>query len=230
MAETYTARVHYLLPEAERQFFLSINVPPEVSASHIQPAQFVKMSPPDQKPVSITIANRPGRERFEFLVKDQGERSHGLVSLNKGDELNITTPMGPGFPISQHKGKDIILGANGVAVSAVRAVIEEILLARSDYGKVAFFYGERTGAHFAFLNEHANWVEGGIQLHLCASRPVEGGTWQGPVGYIQDNIERVAPEVRNTVAFIVGSDNMMTLCRETLGRMGLPPNEVYLNY
>jgi NAD(P)H-flavin reductase len=230
MTETYKGKLASIANVAMRQFFIEIDAPSEVIDAHVFPAQFVRIGPVDHKLVSITIANRPGRDKFEFLVKNQGERSHALTTLSPGDEVELTRPIGPGFPVAQFRHHNLILGCNGVAISAVRGVLEEILLARREYGKVILIYGERSGEHFAFLEEFEILKENGIEILLTASKPSVGPAWMGLTGYVQDILEQIPFDVKGTVAFIVGSNDMMNESRGVLERIGMNPSDIYINY
>ena len=229
VSELYPARVLSNQPAAEAQVILELEVPRDVWAAHLQPAQYVDFVLPDMLPWHATIANRPGREIFEFLVKDVGDRSHRIGSLVPGDEMQITLPMGEGFPVNAYRKIDIIMAASGVAVCAMRAVIEEILLARLEWHKIMLFYGERTADRFAFVEERERWREAGIDVHLSASRPSGGTHWLGHTGYVQDRIMQMEPETRDAVAFIAGKDGMIEGTKTAFSRLNLPENRIILN-
>jgi len=216
-------------PAAEAQVLLTLDVPREVWSAHIQPAQYVDLVLPEMPPWRGTIANRPGRERFEFLVKDVGERSHRIATLAPGEEIQTTLPLGDGFPVLVHRRMDIVMVACGVAICAMRPVVEEILLQRTDWHRVVLFYGERTADRFAFTEERERWRESDIEVHLSASRPSEGTYWSGHAGYVQDRILEVAPDVRDAVAFLAGKDGMIDEARSALMRLNLPENRIILN-
>lgn len=217
------------MPAAENQVFLRLGVPREVWSAHVFHSQFVDLVLPGMAPWQGTIANRPGYEFFEFLVKDVGERSRRLCELAPGDEILISRPMGAGFPVLAYRRFDIILAASGVAVCAMRPVIAEIILYRNDWARVMLFYGERTSDRFAFGEEREYWRENKIEVYLSASRPSEGTSWKGHVGYIQDLLTRMAPDIRNTVAFVAGKDAMIEGVRVALERLGMLPSSVFLN-
>ncbi|MFH1676093.1 MAG: hypothetical protein ABIC40_03625 [bacterium] len=216
-------------PAAENQVFLTLEVPPEVLRAHIQPGQFTRIALSQMEPWSATIANRPGRDNFEFLVKDVGPRSHRISQFQPGDELLMSLPEGEGFPINAYRRTDIILMASGVAICAMRSIIEEILLQRLEWDDVHLFYGERHSERFAFIDEQVQWRESGIEVHLCASQPSTGSHWAGLVGYVQDYIRDFVTDFRNCAAFIAGPDDMVEDCVNELDRLGLPESKVFLN-
>jgi NAD(P)H-flavin reductase len=227
--DLFKARVIDNFPSADDQTLLRLDVPTDVWSSHIWHSQYVELILPGMPPWHATIANRPGFELFEFLVKDAGERSHRITNLKADDELEISKPMGPGFPILAYRNHDVILAASGVAICAMRPMIQEIIINRADWGNVLLFYGERTADTFAFGEERELWREGLIDIYLSASRPGEGTTWKGHVGYVQDYLVQVKPEVKNTVAFLAGRNDMINDFTDVLLRMGMPINMIFLN-
>jgi NAD(P)H-flavin reductase len=208
---------------------LGLDVPRDIWAAHREVAQYVDLVLPGIAPWRATIASRPGRERFDFLVKDAGARSHRVALLAPGDQIGITLPAGDGFPINAYRRMDVMLIACGVAVCAMRAVIEEILLARLEWHKVGLFYGERTSDRFAFVEERERWREADINVHMVASRPSQGTSWSGKSGYVQDVILEMEPELRETVAFIAGKDQMVNDTITVLERLGMASNMIVLN-
>jgi NAD(P)H-flavin reductase len=230
MPDTYPASVIEKIPVAEAQTLLTVDVPVDVWSKHIRPSQYVDIVLPDMRPWHATIASRQGQSFFEFLVKDVGERSHRVSSLEVGDEFDITAPMGDGFPLLAYRRHNLILAACGVAICAMRPLIQDILLARNDWYRVMLFYSERTADLFAFLNEMEVWRENKIEIHLTASRPSEGTPWKGYSGYVQDLIYEIQPETDQAVAFVAGKDGMIEGVRDILARMNLPPNLVITNF
>jgi len=229
MPELYEATIINKKPEAEAQVLLTLRVPKEVWSRHIYHSQYVDLVLPGMAPWHGTIACRPGFEDLEFLVKDVSERSHRISSLEAGDELQVSLPTGDGFEILAVRNHDVILAATGVAICALRPVIQEILLARGDWGRVMLFYGERTADRFAFIEEQETWKERKIEVHLTASQPSKGTYWKGATGYVQDYLVEVEPDVGNAVAMLAGKDGMIRGFSDNVMRMGMSPNRIFLN-
>ncbi len=229
MTDLYPAKILDKKHLAEAQVLLAIDVPREVWSGHIYHSQYVSLVLPDMEPWHGTIACRPGYESLEIHVKDVGERSARISALEPGDELQVTTPMGDGFPILGHRSVNVILGAAGVAICAMRPLIQEIMLARGDWRRVMLFYGERTADRFSYIDERQDWKEMNIEIFLTASQPSLGTSWMGQSGYVQDYLLELWPDVGDTVAFVAGKDDMVTDFTHALYRLGMPPNSIMLN-
>ena len=115
------------------------------------------------------------------------------------------------------------------AIGSIRAVVEEILLRRQDFGMVDVFYGERNADWFAFTEERERWRESSINVHMTASRPAEGTYWRGYTGYVQDLMLETLKDLRNSVAFLAGARGMIQDATTVLVRLGLPENRILSN-
>jgi NAD(P)H-flavin reductase len=111
----------------------------------------------------------------------------------------------------------------------MRAVIEEILLARLEWHKVMLFYGERTADRFALAEDRELWREANIEVYQSASRPSAGTSWLGHTGYVQDLILEMEPETSDTVVFVAGKDGMIEGVKSAFSRLNLPENRIILN-
>ena len=229
MPELFNAKVNSIIPQADDQVMLILDVPKEVWSEHRQPSQYVEFAVPDSEPWIGTIANRTAQEFFEILVKDKGGRSRYIASLKPDDIVQISKPTGPGFPILAYRRHNIILACAGVAICAMRPVIQEILLARGQWGLVSLFYGERTDHDVAFREEQERWRESWIDVYLSASRPAEGTYWKGHVGYVQDHLLELRPDIKDTIAFLAGPDGMIREFSDALLRIGMQENKIILN-
>jgi NAD(P)H-flavin reductase len=229
MPDLFPAKVIDRTPQAESQVMLILDIPREIWTRHTMPAQYIDIFLPEIKPWRGTIASRPGQEFFEMLIKDVGDRSARVASLAPGNEIQISLPAGSGFPVLEYRKHNIILGASGVAVCAMRAVIQEILLARGDWKRVMLYYGERHSDRFALGEERERWREANIEVYLSASKPSDGTYWRGHTGYVQDFLLANSPDISETVAFVAGKDRMVEEFSTALMRLGLPQNLIFLN-
>ena len=138
---------------------------------------------------------------------------------------------GRGFPIAEAHGRDLFLFAVGSGITPVRALVQHLLRDRSAFGRAALFYGQRGHEDFAYQREHARWIDGGVQVILCASRP--GDAWQGQRGYVQDVAHSLAfldLERATAAAYLCGNKPMVSGVREVLSKAGVDAQRIFLNY
>jgi sulfhydrogenase subunit gamma (sulfur reductase) len=165
---------------------------------------------------------------LDFLVKDAPGVAASIYGLEEGDTLQVTGPLGTGFPIDQYEGRDLLIEAVGSAIAPMRGVIRSVIYRRSNFGKVKAVFGARYPADFPFSDEMDGWREAGIDVILTVSRP-EGTDWSGRSGYVTAHCQEVIEELDRPVALVCGMEDMMQDSREELGRLGIDEGEVLTN-
>jgi NAD(P)H-flavin reductase len=204
------------------------------AAGHRAPGQVLKLRSPSgtHRDSYFAIANAPAADhRAELLLKHGSPLADELIAAAQvGAALEVSGPHGPGFPVDEAAGRNVLLFAAGSGITPVRALLQHLLRARAHNGHVALFYGQRRDSDFAYLGEHEAWRAAGVHLVLCASQP--SPTWHGSRGYVQT----VARELRlhevsteNAVAFLCGMRTMIDAVRAELHAFGLPAERTFLN-
>ncbi len=213
--ETPQLRLFRLLPDADWHF-----VPGQIAILGLEgagEAYFAIASAPEDKGI------------LEFLVKDGPGVAGRIYRLGKGDSVQVKGPVGTGFPINEHKGRDLLIEAVGSAIAPMRSVIRSILHRRDDFGKVKALFGARSHGDFPFRQEMDAWREAGIDVVLTLSRP-EGSDWTGRSGHVTAYSEEAVGALDKPVALVCGMNDMMRECRDELCRLGVAECEVLTNY
>jgi NAD(P)H-flavin reductase len=91
------------------------------------------------------------------------------------------------------------------------------------------FYGALTPQHVCFHEELIAWPDWGIETFLTVTDP-SGQPWQSHVGFVQQNVGRISPSPKETVAMLVGMPEMIQANTELLRRLGFLPDAILLNY
>jgi NAD(P)H-flavin reductase len=178
----------------------------------------------------FAIASAPeDKGGMEFLVKKGGGAAEALFGVKKGDPVQAKGPIGKGFPIDQHKGRDLLIACVGSAIAPMRSVLRSISYRRADFGKVVLVYGARYPEDFSFASEVADWQKANIEVILTVSRP-EGKEWKGKAGHLQSHFVEALKGLSKPVAPICGMKAMMEESREELIRLGVAADEVLTNY
>ncbi len=151
-----------------------------------------------------------------------------------GERVEVTAPLGAGFPVKHARDRDVLLFASGAGIAPIRALLQTLVHDRSSYGKLALYYGQRRETHFAYSREQAHWKNNNVDVVLCCSQP--SGVWNGERGYVQEVAQRhlfssiALNATSRAVAFLCGTHNMVRDVRATLAATGMPANQVFLNY
>ncbi len=196
----------------------------EAAAHHRAPGQVVKLRHGEAEGY-FALASAPG-EPAELLVSRGTALGDALVGAAvAGARIGATEPFGPGFPLDQALGKDLLLLATGSGIAPIRAVLRHVRAHQGDFGRVAGFYGARAPGEHAYARE----VEAALTL-VCSRPPA---TFVGARGYVQDlavqrELGGLPPET--TVAFLCGSRAMVADARAKLATLGLPAERTFLNF
>jgi sulfhydrogenase subunit gamma (sulfur reductase) len=210
---------------------LRLALPRALAARHVAPGQIVKARTPEGE-AFFALATAPASDgRAELLVKRGGRVADAvLATAHPGAALQVTAPFGDGFPVDEARGRDVLLFAAGSAIAPIRALIQALVARRDDFDRVTLFYGQRSGAEFAYRGEHLSWERRGVRVILCPSGAEDG--WSGVQGRVQEVARTVAfggAPPHDAVAFVSGMTAMVDDVRATLAAAGVPPERVHLN-
>lgn len=200
----------------------------EFKAAHTLPGQFSAVRVGGLEPGYFALASEPGAVVVEFLVRAGGVVADRLRALAIGAHVDVSHPLGSGFPIESARGRDVWLVAAGSAIGALRPVLRMLLRDRGAYGKVSGLFGVRTPESLAFRAELEKAREGGqMELHLAVSRPGVG--WTGSSGWAQKILAELKPDLKEAVVFACGMKPMVEAVREVAGELGARPEAVLTN-
>ncbi|MEO7994462.1 MAG: hypothetical protein ABI743_08685 [bacterium] len=227
--EFLTVTITDSIPVAEGQTLLRLAAPLSVLVAHTAPGQYVKVRRGDAKPAYIVLANTPGSTVLELLIKEASPLTAELRTLPAGETIEISAPLGKGFPTDSAPGRDVFFLAAGTGIAAIRPVLQTMLLDRERYGTLHVLYGERTPEHFAFMDEWGRWQDSGVHCYRCVSRD-EAMTTECLAGYVQDVLRKLGPSCGNAVGYLGGMEPMLVACREAFAELGGDPAQLFTNF
>ena len=178
----------------------------------------------------FAIASAPEeRSVLEFLVQKGAGVSAALFEASIGTRVQAKGPLGKGFPIDRHKGRDFVLAGVGTAIAPLRGVLNSICHRRGDFGKIALVYGVRHPEELCFAADRQRWQKSSIEVIVTVSRP-QGTAWQGQTGHVQAHFEDAMRGLSRPVALVCGMKEMMEQSRQALVGLGVAPAEVLTNF
>ena len=207
-------------------------MPQGVSQQHgvaFIPGQVAVLSVPGESPAYFAFASAPEDRELEVLVKQKVGASNIIFDMQAGQKIDLLNVVGHGFPLDEHKGKDLVFVAMGIGVAPLRSALRHVLNRKDEFGQCVVLYGARTPDHFCFRDETESWEDAGVELRQVISRP-DGHDWSGPTGYVQSLLDHVLPDLSSPVALICGSMEMIEQTRDRLSQMGFAPHEILTNY
>lgn len=193
------------------------------------PGQVAILKVGDEAPCYFAFASAPQDSEIELLVKQKIGASRVMFDMVEGDQIELIGIAGNGFPLSEHKQRDLVFIAMGTGVAPLRSALRYVLQWKSDFGQLIVLYGAQTPDDFCYRDEVDGWARDGVELRQVISRP-DGHDWSGPTGYVQSLLDNVLPGLKSPVALICGSLQMINETRETLVTLGFKPGEILTNY
>jgi sulfhydrogenase subunit gamma (sulfur reductase) len=207
-------------------------LPEGASLSHgigFVPGQVALLRAGDERPGYFAFASAPGDAEVEFLIKRGGGVSGLIYEMEEGSRVELAGIVGGGYGLDAQKGKDLVFVAMGTGVAPLRSALRHVLRHATDYGQAVVLYGARTPDDFCYRHEVEEWQAAGVELRQVISRP-DGHDWSGPTGYVQSLLDHVLPDLKDPVALICGSREMIGQTRDRLQQMGFAPEAILTNY
>jgi len=174
----------------------------------------------------FAISSSPLKELMEFGVLKMGVLTEALHKLSVGDQIGIRGPYGNNFPVDEWKGKNMVFVGGGIGITPLRACYSYILDHRGEYGGIDLIYGARSSNDLAYKKELFDIEKrDDVNIHLSIDRPEEG--WEGFVGFVPDNLTRIAPKPDNAIALTCGPPIMIKFVVQNLEKLGFKPEQIY---
>jgi NAD(P)H-flavin reductase len=221
---------------AAHQAFVVVDVAghPAIALSHVAAGQYVKVGFFDDDVARpVALANRPGTGTFELLLKSPAsvegdERLVRLLTLQKGDRVDVGVAQGKGFPVDASRGGSLWLFAVGSGIAPLKAVVEQVIAARNAWSDVVVFYGVRDAADLVFRDRFATWAGLSVRVVPVVSRP--GPQWDGKRGYVQDHLPQSFEHPDKVTAFVCGLPEMERAVAQALLERGIGPEQIFRNW
>ncbi|MCM2359624.1 MAG: FAD/NAD(P)-binding protein [Geobacteraceae bacterium] len=197
------------------------------------PGQFVQLSVPAGGEVPISLAALPGEDgALELCVRRVGHVTALLHTLAPGAGVAIRGPYGNGFPVTDWRGKNVLLLAGGLGIAPLRSLLHFLLRHRSDFGEITLMYGAREPAAILFKEELSE-LSGRRDMHLFltvdfVSEEPPGGL-VCHTGLLPGLLSGVNFTTENTVAALCGPPALYRCVVEELQGFGFPADSIFLS-
>jgi sulfhydrogenase subunit gamma (sulfur reductase) len=207
-------------------------MPDDAKMSHgvqFVPGQVGVLRVANEEPAYFAFAGAPEDPELEILVKRTIGASVALFDTKEGERVELINVAGHGFDLKKQRGRDLVFTAMGTGVAPLRSALRHVLNRKEKFGQLVVLYGARTPDDFCFRDETQGWEDAGVELRQVVSRP-DGHDWSGPTGYVQSLLDHVLPELKDPVALVCGSREMIAQTRDRLEQMGFAAEDILTNY
>ena len=194
-----------------------------------QPGQFnmLYLFGRGEAPISVSGISRHAGY-IHHTIKAAGPLTRALTELEPGALVGLRGPFGQGWPLTQARGKNLLLIAGGIGVAPIRSALRAIVRRRRRYGRVDLIYGSRTPQDILYRDQLHRWQQReDIDVHVTVDHGDQD--WTGTVGFVTELLGAVDIDPHNTRAFLCGPEIMMRHGLSQLLQLGVPSQDVYLS-
>ena len=194
-----------------------------------QAGNFAEYSAFGEGECTFCIASAPTRKGYvECTFRKAGRVTSGLDRLEEGMTMGFRAPLGNNFPLEDWKGKNLVFVAGGIALPPMRAVIDNVLDRREEFGDVTIIYGAKTVNDLVYKEELKEWEERpDVNLFATVDPGGETPDWKGKVGFTPNVLGEVAPKSDNAIAIVCGPPIMIKFTFPVLEKLGFKDENVY---
>lgn len=224
------ATIEDVQPETQLEKIFTVRLPDGENLGHV-PGQFVMVSVPGVGEAPISVMSSPSRtgETFKLCIRNAGDLTSIIHTMQPGDEIGIRGPFGRGFPMEQFAGKDMLIAPGGLGLAPARSVIDQIIDNRADYGRLIILYGARNPSELLFKDARDQWeTTDDIELMVTVDHPDDA--WKGHVGVITTLFEHVNINPYKTIAVTIGPPIMYRFVTMELLGKGLTPEQIWMSF
>ncbi|MBX3215692.1 MAG: hypothetical protein KF850_26880 [Labilithrix sp.] len=118
----------------------------------------------------FVLAGEIGAPSWELLVRTNGGASDALTGSPEGTVFEVVGPLGAGFPLERAAGRPLVVAVAGSALAVTRPILRD-RIARREGASTSVYIGARTARDVALAGEVTGWVNAGVRVVLCLSRP-----------------------------------------------------------
>jgi propane monooxygenase reductase component len=199
-----------------------------------KPGQYVDIKIPGTDDVrSFSMANLPGGDRLEFMIKiyPDGKFSSLLADdgLEPGDELEVTGPYGV-FTLRDKSERPLVFIGGGAGMAPILALLREMAENGTERRGI-YYYGARGPRDLFHLDELAELERRlpNFRFVPALSHCDEDADWEGERGLITDVVSRLEEELGEVDAYLCGPPPMVDAAIAMLDQGGVPESRVYFD-
>ena len=191
------------------------------------PGQCVMVSLLGEGECMFAISSSPTENGYvEVSVMRLGKVTSALHECEAGDILGVRGPYGNGFDVDAWKGKNLVFIGGGIGQAPLRSLIRYALDNKEKYGKLDVIYGARTTNDLCYKKEFDE-LEKRKDVNVHLSIDVEEEGWKKFVGFVPDNLLKVKPSPKNTIAITCGPPIMIKFVIQNLLKLGFSEEQIF---
>ncbi len=178
-------------------------------------------------PISIS-ADPTETESYDHTIRAVGRVSKAMAALPVGAQLGLRGPFGRGWPLTEARGRDVVVVSGGLGCAPVSSVIQYILKRRADYGQLVIMQGVKHSNDMIWQERFAAWASAERSQVLLAANQCDA-MWPGHKGMVTSLFDQARFDSDNCCAMMCGPTGMMKAAAEGLMHQGAEASDIYLS-
>jgi NAD(P)H-flavin reductase/formate hydrogenlyase subunit 6/NADH:ubiquinone oxidoreductase subunit I len=230
-----SATIKKIIPFNEIDTLFEIELDDKKPLGH-KPGQFVEVSIFGYGEAPFGISTPPGNNPvFEIMVRQVGNVTKKLCSLQPDDKVGIRGPLGNGFDVKKFEGKTLLFTSGGTGMVPMRSLINCVLdpKQRGKFKDVIILYGAKRPKEITFMDDVDRWKKvSNVQCEVTVDRCEPNECWGGCTGLITTLFPKIKADKidsKNTIAVIIGPPVMYKFVIKCLQTLGVPNNNIYVS-
>jgi NAD(P)H-flavin reductase len=191
--------------------------------------QFIELAVDGVGEAPFTPSSSPlVTDRLEVTVMKTGYVTGIMHELKPGAVMGIRGPYGRGYPVSEFRGKEVLILGGGCGLAPIRSLLFTLEHMKDDLEKVILCYGSKTPADCIYkpLFSRLNSID---KFEAYRTVDVTDDDWDGPVGVATALLDQIKVKIENSVAVVCGPPIMMKFGTIRLLEMGYRDEQIYLS-
>ncbi|PNX49709.1 MAG: heterodisulfide reductase subunit F [Thermoplasmata archaeon M9B1D] len=175
----------------------------------------------------FAISSAPTKKEYiEVSVMKLGKVTSALHECEIGDTLGVRGPYGNNFDVKGWEGKNLVFIGGGIGQAPLRSLINYVVDNRKNYGKIDVIYGARSTNDICFKPEFEELEKRkDVNVHLSIDKEEKG--WKKFVGFVPDNLLKIKPSPKNTIAITCGPPIMIKFVIQNLLKIGFSEDQIF---
>jgi len=210
-----------------RETFDNFTLKIDMKIKH-EPGQFVQVSIPGFGEAPISICS-DSEQFIKLNIREVGNVTKELSKLRKGDTLFIRGPYGRSYPMSQFKGKDLVIIGGGCGVAPLKCVVDYVQNHRKDYKDLYIILGYRSEDDIIFKKEVGKWRKQ-FHVYLTLDKKTHGKLcYNAKQGFVTDALKKLNLTNENKTVLICGPPVMMRSVIEILKQENFNDKQIFIS-
>ena len=175
----------------------------------------------------FAISSSPTQKKFfEVSVMKHGKVTTAIHNLKNSEIVGVRGPYGNSFDVEKWKNKNIVTIGGGIGQAPLRSLINYVLDKPDKYEKLKIFYGARSSKDLCYMDELNNiGKKKNVDVFLSVDEKEE--KWKDFTGFVPDNLIKVKPKSKNSVAITCGPPVMMPYVFKNLKTLGFNDENIF---